>query len=311
MPLFTRCSSSSARDGKRQGAGKGNWGKSGDDAEVSADVAAEVAAEESPAAAAPAADAPAEPKTVSFDEWKRQKEAASIKVDSSKLRKANEGADNAQWANAVAINAAEASDEEDDEHEGSKKTQRSARKQYVPVAFSFRPAGGDFERPERSERTERGGRGRGRGGRGLHLMCVASASDRWQVPRVAAMPPMRCRPAAMLLLLLPLLLLPRPRPPLLLRASPRARLVVAVLAAVAAVAVCGARTVGAWLTLMQVASEARADPPGVPRAPARARTTALRCPTSRASLTSPSCKQRQRPADNESAEITIHHLCAR
>ena len=127
--------------------------------------------EEEVAAEAPATDAttaaPAEaeqPKTVSFDEWKRQKEKQSIKVDTSKLRKANEGADNAQWANAVTIKAADADEEEEEEeHDGPQKTQRSAKKQYVPVAFTFGHSG------DASERTERG---RGRGGRGAHAFHV-------------------------------------------------------------------------------------------------------------------------------------------
>jgi hypothetical protein len=51
-PLLSVCSTNSSNAPKRGGAGRGNWGKKTDDAEVVADVAAD--AEEAPVAEVPA-----------------------------------------------------------------------------------------------------------------------------------------------------------------------------------------------------------------------------------------------------------------
>jgi hypothetical protein len=66
-------------------------------------------------AAATEAAAPAEPegpKTMTLEEFKKQK-TSSTKVDAAKLRQANEGTDQSKWANAVAIKRADEEEEEE------------------------------------------------------------------------------------------------------------------------------------------------------------------------------------------------------
>jgi len=90
--------SSAARSSKRAGTGKGNWGKAGDEADVSIEpvdapdtqASAEATAATGTEAAAPVEAAPKEP---TYQEWKAQQEKSRIRVDASKLRKANEGTD--------------------------------------------------------------------------------------------------------------------------------------------------------------------------------------------------------------------------
>lgn len=139
----------SQTENKKAGAGKGNWGKQGDEAvdavaeahshtvEKKEDQPEETGAAEktdeatAEAGAAESAEKKEEVKELGFSDYEaieRQKKAAleetlkSLKAKETKQRKANEGADNAQWASTTVL-------KRNDDEEESKKEKKAAAKE--------------------------------------------------------------------------------------------------------------------------------------------------------------------------------------
>lgn len=119
-----------------------------------------------PAAAADAAPAtPAEPEDNSktYEEYLKERQAAAnSKFGVPEARKANEGADDSQWKDGVAITKPAVG--EDNYYVGAQKekaAKNKVRKEKNFIEVDFQPS----PRPERGQRGERGGE-RGRGGRG-------------------------------------------------------------------------------------------------------------------------------------------------
>eukprot|EP00047_Mylnosiga_fluctuans_P013867 m.33904 g.33904 ORF g.33904 m.33904 type:complete len:350 (-) comp5152_c0_seq1:84-1133(-) len=148
---------------KKEGHGLGNWGSTKEEIEEEVKT---VVAEEGNTTAAPADETAAveapkddEPKTLSFEEYKKQQASKRTAVPSlPQARQAGEGEDNSSWANHQLVK-----EDEDASDKGAapSKSQRAFKKQTVSIDVQF--AG--TQQPESAPRDGfRGGRGGSRGG---------------------------------------------------------------------------------------------------------------------------------------------------
>jgi len=161
---------------KKEGHGLGNWGSTKDEIVEESKAATEGEAEATPAAAVAAVEesteAPKEeePKTVSYEEFMKQKESKRSSVPSlPSVRKAGEG-DKTKWEATEQMIVKE-EDDSADKLSSERKSQRAFKKQTVAIDVQF-PAHERTESSPREGGSFRGGRGGGagrgasRGGRG-------------------------------------------------------------------------------------------------------------------------------------------------
>lgn len=115
--------------------------------------------------ATPAAPAEPEDNSQSYEDYLKARSAAGKVGGALETRKANEGQDDSQWSNGVAITKPTSG--EDHYFQGSQKEKaqrQKARKEKTLLEVGFTAP--RIDRGDREERSDRGGRGGARGGRG-------------------------------------------------------------------------------------------------------------------------------------------------
>jgi len=187
------------KETKKQGSGKGNWGREVEGFEEQP----QVSGEESKTVSEPEKDPETlerekkeqedhekEAKMMLYDEYVQQQQSKAVNVALPEARKPNEGADRSEakkWASYTQLKREDEDDEEESSEASGKQKEKKSSKKVVPVDQVFnvqqkrreRPERPDYERSERPERSDRSDRpdrqdrrktskpfGRGGGGRG-------------------------------------------------------------------------------------------------------------------------------------------------
>jgi len=177
------------KEGKKQGSGKGNWGKDGEGFEEQPQVSGEESnktvsepekeKEEVKQYQEPEKDPETlerekkeqedyekEAKMMLYDEYVQQQQNKVVNVALPEARKPNEGADRSEakkWASYTQLKREDESDEEESTETGGKQKEKKSNKKVVPVDQVFvvqqkRRERPERDRPERSERSERSDR---------------------------------------------------------------------------------------------------------------------------------------------------------
>lgn len=149
---------------KRDGSGKGNWGSIKQDIDdinkPPTDDEQKEGGEE--VAEEPAVAVPEEPKEMTLDEWKAQRQAQLLQPQYN-LRKAGEGEDNAQWDKMKRLDKKSAEDlgRKDDASSALKKELDAKKKQVLEIEFHFNDGrrGGLGRRPGPGRGAPGGGQG--------------------------------------------------------------------------------------------------------------------------------------------------------
>lgn len=152
---------------KRDGAGAHNWGSHKQDIDdinkPPTDDEIKEGGEETGEESAPPAPVEEEPKEMTLDEWKAQRQAQLLQPQYN-LRKAGEGEDNVQWDKMKRLDKksgdSEVNRKDDIAAAAAKKEADAKKKQVLDIEFHFN----DGRRGGLGRRTGPGGRGGGEGG---------------------------------------------------------------------------------------------------------------------------------------------------